>query len=135
MERQLRDRVLEACCEEQAEKFARQEARAVEVERARKKRVQWADVEDELDSEGRVVCQDLGGGDEEEEESRMESLEGQESKAAEDRAARREWQGEQDQERRAAECKPVEELAGQDSNRCFDVSFANDQEKERQERA
>ena len=38
--KQLRDRVLEACCEEQIVKLSRQEERAMEEERAKKKRVQ-----------------------------------------------------------------------------------------------
>ena len=40
VEKQLRDRVLEACCEEQIVKLSRQEERAMEEERAKKKRVQ-----------------------------------------------------------------------------------------------
>ena len=47
--------MLEASCEVPAEKLARQEARAMEEERARRKRVQWADVEDELLREGRAI--------------------------------------------------------------------------------
>ena len=43
----------QACCEEQAEKLARQEARAMEEERAKKKRVQWVDREDETKGEGK----------------------------------------------------------------------------------
>ena len=40
MERQLRDRVLQVCCEEQMGKLARQETRAVEERRAERLEMQ-----------------------------------------------------------------------------------------------
>ena len=74
VERQLRDRVLEACCEEQMAKLSRQEAKMMEEEERMRQprvrdengekklegdseeelrgRVTWADVEDEGDFEG-----------------------------------------------------------------------------------
>ena len=53
VEKQLRDRVLEACCEEQMVKLSRQEERAMEEERAKKKMVQQADQEDGTDGESK----------------------------------------------------------------------------------
>ena len=44
--------MLEVCCEEQAAKLARQEARVMEEARVRKKRVQWADRAGETKEEG-----------------------------------------------------------------------------------
>ena len=77
VERQLRDRVLAACCEEQMAKLSRQEAKMMEeVERMRQPRVRgmvtWADVEDEGDFEGRETGVELGGSTEVVEDGREE---------------------------------------------------------------
>ena len=81
-ERQLRDRVLEVCCEELMAKLSRQEAKTMEEERSRQERdreesgeeraarereeedrgrINWADMEDDGNLEGGEMCVDLGG--------------------------------------------------------------------------
>ena len=79
VERQLRDRILQVCCEEQVGKLARQETRAVEERRAKRlemqqverrvkmecegeerRRVDWADM-DVDESVDDMTCVDLGG--------------------------------------------------------------------------
>ena len=59
VERQLRDRVLEACCEEQMAKSSRQEARAMEEERARQQRVQQGHGEERVEEENREEMREI----------------------------------------------------------------------------
>ena len=53
VERQLRDRVLEVCCQEQVAKLSRQEERAMDEERAKKQRVQLEKGEERVEGESR----------------------------------------------------------------------------------